>query len=521
MKVSRELLIVVLIISVAAFFRLYKLEVYPPGLYPDEAMNGNNAIQAIEGVPPAGGYKIFYPENNGREGLFIALQTASIKIFGNTAYALRVVSAIAGVLTVLGTYLLTRKLFNWQIAAISSFALAVSFWHVVFSRIGFRAIMAPLLITYGIYFFWNGLSSARKRSFLISGICWGLGFYTYISFRIMPLALVATLLAYWFALKKDFEHERYIETRNRIVQGLAVFMVTVIIIVLPLAYHFYVHPGDFMGRLTKVSVFEDTNPLLTILKNTGKTLGMFNFIGDRNWRHNISGESVLFWPIGIFAVIGFFKSIFKLERSRQKHGHLSPAHVLLLSWFFLGLLPVILSTEGIPHSLRAIVVIPVVYIFVAEGLWWMFEYAQSWYYARDVHLRHIPFTHLTVHESTVVSAIVLSVFLGSVGAYEFKRYFYDWGPRQEVRDEFNQNYVDIAKNLLALPTSRIKYVLVNRDTGVSVNGIPVTAQTIMYLTDTYTPEKQRAKNIYYLTKEQYARRDFLPNATIFPLEKIK
>ncbi|MEK7151084.1 MAG: hypothetical protein AAB784_00005, partial [Patescibacteria group bacterium] len=70
--------IIVLIIIVAIFFRFQSITSTPPGLYPDEAMNGNNALEAIE----TGNYKVFYSENNGREGLFINIQAQSIKIFG-------------------------------------------------------------------------------------------------------------------------------------------------------------------------------------------------------------------------------------------------------------------------------------------------------------------------------------------------------------------------------------------------------------------------------------------------------
>ena len=53
-------------------------------------MNGNNALEANA----TGEYKIFYPENNGREGLFINIQAASIAIFGNHPWSLRIVSVL-------------------------------------------------------------------------------------------------------------------------------------------------------------------------------------------------------------------------------------------------------------------------------------------------------------------------------------------------------------------------------------------------------------------------------------------
>ena len=49
----------------------------PHGIHPDEVMNGSNALEVIETGRP----RIFYPENNGREGLFINAQTISIALF--------------------------------------------------------------------------------------------------------------------------------------------------------------------------------------------------------------------------------------------------------------------------------------------------------------------------------------------------------------------------------------------------------------------------------------------------------
>src|SRR3989344_9433642 len=106
MQQRRRILLMLGVMIIAAFFRFWQITETPPGLYPDEAMNGTNAQEAIR----TGDYKIFYPENNGREGLFINIQSLSLRIFGNEPWALRVVSAIFGILTVLGLYLMTREL---------------------------------------------------------------------------------------------------------------------------------------------------------------------------------------------------------------------------------------------------------------------------------------------------------------------------------------------------------------------------------------------------------------------------
>ncbi|MBI2052958.1 MAG: hypothetical protein HYT34_01810, partial [Candidatus Ryanbacteria bacterium] len=86
-------IVLLLVLAVAVFFRFWHLSSIPPGLWADEAMNGNNASEALK----TGDFKIFYPENNGREGLFINLQALSVGLLGHSAFALRLVSAIFGI----------------------------------------------------------------------------------------------------------------------------------------------------------------------------------------------------------------------------------------------------------------------------------------------------------------------------------------------------------------------------------------------------------------------------------------
>ncbi len=51
------------------FLRVYSLETVPPGLQYDEAHNGLDGLKAWQ----EGDFKVFYPQNNGREGLYINL----------------------------------------------------------------------------------------------------------------------------------------------------------------------------------------------------------------------------------------------------------------------------------------------------------------------------------------------------------------------------------------------------------------------------------------------------------------
>lgn len=499
---KKTLAALLLIMAIAAFFRLYSITGAPPGLYPDEAMNGNNALEALENNPPAGGWKIFYPENNGREGLFINIISGSIAIFGNKPWAVRLPSAIFGILTILGFYLFTRELLETRnqkpevklVALIAAFLMATSFWHVNFSRIAFRAIMAPFFLVWSLYFLhkvFRGSTSKQGASLYaaLAGLFFGLGFHTYIAFRIMPLLLLIPLVyGIWLSKKNAIQ--------ACLPCIIAVFIIFFLIAIAPLIFYFAQNPVDFFGRTTQISIFSTENPLGAFLKNKLLTLGMFNIMGDRNWRHNIAGEPQLWWPIGILFIIGFvltLKNLFSIKKNPSE-GYVA---LLLLVWFALALTPAILSFEGIPHALRSIIVIPVVYIWSAQGLWFIVEKIKNWL-AREK--EKYPQSIIQLRRIQKELLVLLFAFLLAVGVYGFNQYFSRWTPNQNTRDAFNENYVRIGEFLNTTQPEIPKYVIVNTD-GVLVRGIPMPAQTVMFITNTFTTQNQRHKNIHYILSE--------------------
>lgn len=497
-----EIVVFMIVMAIAVGFRLYGLHTTPPGLYPDEAMNGNNALEALR----TGKFQTFYPENNGREGLFINIQAASVALFGNTPYALRVVSALVGILTVLGTYLLTRRMFDdWRLAAIAAFLIATGFWHVNFSRIGFRAIMGPLCAVWGFYYLYKGIEMNRLWHWALAGLFFGLGFHTYIAFRVMPLALVLTLCAYWLSLHTVFSHEKYLNARHQMLGGVALMVGVMVVVLLPMAAYFYANPQEFIGRASNVAVWAGNNPIHDLGINILKTLGMFFFRGDANWRHNLSGQPELFWPVAALFAAGLLRTIWRFFHSWRTRGHPGVVQTLLLSWFFVGLLPAMLATEGTPHALRALLVSPPVYIMAALGLHWVYLALERWYMQSGKE-----------HAALIVGG-TLVVFLLAVGVADADRYFVQWAHDPHVADEFTTRYLGIAGRLLALPPSTLKYVVVTRG-DVIIRGIPESAQTVMYLTDTWMPEQQKTKNIYYLTKQQFDKKQYPKGAFVIRLD---
>ncbi len=489
-------LITVLIIAI--FFRFYNLSITPPGLYPDEAINGNNASQALS----TGDYKVFYPENNGREGLFINIQSFLLYIFKvHAPWVLRSESAFWGVITILGIYLLTQYIFRKRkyshlVAFLSSFFTAISFWHVDFSRMGFRAIMAPAILVWGIYLLILSLELLKEQKInykkiilmsVLGGSIYGLGMYSYIAYRATPILIIFIYLLYKWIYKIDFK---------KIFTSFAFYVIASLIVFSPLGIYFIKNPGDFFGRTSEISITSSASPLKDLSSNIIKTLGMFDFKGDSNWRHNISGSPEIYWFVGIFFIIGIFSLIPKIKSSAinlsekqdeseesEKNKEFEFFWWILIFWMFMAMLPVVFSNESIPHALRSILMIPPSYMLAGLGALAFINYFQK---------------KCSQEKIFYATLIIVGVFLIF---QSYASYFIFWAQNPNVANAFSENYVQLGNQLNQMPQSIKKYVIVNAD-GVLVNGIPMPAETIMFITDTFTQEKQKEKNIYYLLPSQ-------------------
>lgn len=477
MKKGKIILTLAVILIIASFFRLYNLKSLPPGLYPDEAMNGSNALEAIE----TGEYKVFYPENNGREGLFINIQSLFVERFGAEPWALRLASALFGILGVLGIFFLASELFRdnknrFRIALMSSFLMAGSFWHIIFSRIGFRAIMAPTILVWASFLMFLAF---RKRDSLwkslglglIGGAVYGLGFHSYISYRATPLILLCPVI---FLLIKAVKEK----TVGKFLAVGGAFLIGMFIALAPLISYFAANPADFFGRTSQISVFSSESPLKDLGANILKTALMFNFAGDANWRHNFSGYPALSIVAGIFFLFGIFiagKKVFKKFKD-------SSPELFLFFWIAVSLLPVVISNEGIPHALRAIIAIPGVMIVASLGMDYLGTRFKEWFSAGEKGK-----TLFKVCATVVVSFLVVEPFV---------MYFVLWGRNPNVAGAFNQNYVDIARSINSLPKEADKYVIVLAG-GAEARGIPIPAQTVQFMTDSFTEKGREENNIHY------------------------
>jgi hypothetical protein len=137
---------------------------------------------------------------------------------------------------------------------------------------------------------------------------------------------------------------------------------------------------------------------------------------------------MLFFPVGILFLIGIIKSIKDLFISKKTNNcSLFAVNCLLLSWFFVMLLPGILTREGLPHSLRVAGTIPPVFIFSGFGAFWVYQFLEK-----------------KLKNKLILNALVI-FFLFFVLISEFNKYFLVWAKKPEVKSEYTQEYLGPTK----------------------------------------------------------------------------
>jgi 4-amino-4-deoxy-L-arabinose transferase-like glycosyltransferase len=417
-----EWLALALVFGAGLFLRWYRLTLVPRGVLYDEAFNGLDVIQILRGARP-----IFLPANYGREALFIYLQAISVASFGYVDWALRVPSAIVGSLTLATSYLLVRRLYGPRVALLTGGWLAVSLWHVMYSRIGLRTIMVPLVVSIAFYCAWRGLAALGAKQlegpapltrrqrwggltwFAASGVALGVAQYTYPTAHFAPFVLVGlagTLMVADFSLFR------------RALLGFVIAGVVAILVFAPEAQYFLDHPTAFATRPSEVSVFNsklNNGDLATALAyTTSRSLGMFFIRGDEEWDRNISNRPIFDPLSSVIAVVGL---VVLARRLRE------PRYAFTIIWLVVMLLPSMITSGNVPVFLRVTGLIPAVFVVPALGadwlLGWLVKRAPSGWRVAPL-------------------AAASALFFGGA-ALTYRDYFDTWARAPQVSVNFNED----------------------------------------------------------------------------------
>lgn len=190
----------ILVIFLGFFLRFYQLGVNPAVFNRDEAAIGYNAYTILTTGRDEFGIKLplaFRSFGDYKMPLYIYLVVPYFKLFGVNEFAVRFPSAFFGSLTILLIYLLVFVISkNKKTALISALLLAITPFHIHYSRLAFEANVALFLFFFGIYLFIAGL----KKSLLLifSSIAFTLSLFCYFTpyFLILPFILILTFFYY-------------------------------------------------------------------------------------------------------------------------------------------------------------------------------------------------------------------------------------------------------------------------------------------------------------------------------------
>lgn len=193
--------ILVSIFVLAVVLRFYKIDVNPPGLYWDEAVFGYDAYSVLQTGKDHHGHSFpLFFESFGDWKLpgYHYLLIPSINILGLNELAVRFPSAFLGTLTVVVFFFLVKKITaNFNLAIFTAFFLAISPWHIQFSRGGFESTAGLFFVMSGVLFFILALEKKKIYFWLLSFVLLVFSMYTYHAYRLFtPLLFLILLFLY-------------------------------------------------------------------------------------------------------------------------------------------------------------------------------------------------------------------------------------------------------------------------------------------------------------------------------------
>lgn len=381
-KIQKNIVWILLftIIVLAGVLRFWQLGKVPLSPDWDEVSLGYNAYSIMHtGRDEYGKLLPIVLESFGdyKPALYSYLSIPSIAVFGLNVFAVRFPSAVFGILTVLAVFFLIKELFKRNdIALLSTFLLAISPWHVQFSRVAFETNVGLAFNVFGALFFLKGF----KKPWLLtlSALFFGLNLYVYQSEKVFtPLLFLLLVAIYWKDVWKL--PKKYLITAGLL--GL--------LIILPMVSYTALNKNG-LARAEGVSILSPTSDVSQenarrylydtthhdiiglVLDNRRFTyikaaLGNYLSHFDVNWlfitgdigRHHAPDMGLMYlWEMP-FLFMGLYWLFFGKYNVKTK--------LTIFGWFLLAPVPAAITT-GVPHAVRTLNFLPTFQIFTALGV---------------------------------------------------------------------------------------------------------------------------------------------------------
>lgn len=367
------LLFVVLLL--ALFLRIYQLDKIPPELFGDEIDAGYQAYSILHTGKDYYGNSwpiMFHSFTEYRLPLFIYSMVPTVAMLGLNEWGVRLTGLFWGMSGIIGLFLLSKEMFNQKIGLLAAFLLAISPWHLQFSRqSGIETLMLLTVLTLAFWAYLKGWQNFRML--ILSVILFSLTVYIYAT------GSVFLVLFGLFLLISD----------RRKIKSLGfhkIIILTVVGSVILLPYINLYRTGKSGERFSSISIAADDtlvdsinqrrteenspnaalfhNKLMTYFyEGSGNYLSSlsFDFLffkGDSNLRHSVGGNGELY----LFEILLIFSGILWVIKNPSSFTR------YLIIWLLVAPIPSSLTRDGGNHASRLIIMLLPLIILAATGL---------------------------------------------------------------------------------------------------------------------------------------------------------
>jgi hypothetical protein len=325
-----------IIIIIASVFRFIALGRAPDGLLTEEVATAQRALE----IPRA--------TVSSSDLLHTYLTALSIRVFGENPIGIRFPATVAGLATVLITYLWGKQSISKRVGLIAAGFIAVSFWPIYFSRVALSTTYVPLFAALTGWLYAKGLSQPEKLGSIViaaSGASLGLSLYAASS----AVGLVFAFVLLYIALSLT---NRLLLTE--LWQKHLIFWGGALIVGAPAIYS-YVISGwvGFTGWIGQ--------PVLSSIRTIGL---MWTHKGDSLFHYNVSQYPVFNILLGSIFLLGFLNSsLFSIKADKDE-----PAISLVIPLTVIGgsITAFLIDPE---HAFRsASATLPATYLILAAGV---------------------------------------------------------------------------------------------------------------------------------------------------------
>ncbi len=362
-KTFYKYIIYFLLISIIYFtVTLYKINEIPGEWFGDISIVGDYVSKILSFQWP------HYFETSGGPA-YPYIISPLIKLLGQSYLSYKVASIIIGYFGIIAIFLLAKEISSsLKIGFVSMTITSVSFWYIVWARIGNYNIIVPSLSSLTVYF---SLKYIKLKSwkYLIFGILFSsIGLFTYPATFILPLFFII-ICFYGFLIEKQLKHNW-----KKIMIIPLLFLPSIIMFVFLVRTNIDTFTNGFIGeKLFKIRNLSAGEILFKTLKYAFLDLKMLYFKGDNTFRYNVSGSPHLDLISGLFFLLGV---LFWLKKE-----HIKNFSFILISLFLLSL-PSIYPTHPeaeVPNIARTFIIFPFVIILVSSGFYYCYSLLKSYF----------------------------------------------------------------------------------------------------------------------------------------------